>query len=488
MFPATSDLNRKRDFTGRRVNPISKLLSNIVFWGLLALIPIAVIPYGTVDAWWESIFESGVFGLAAVAVLEAFFMRRWQVREISVLLPAGLLTLYAFLQTMQWPPSWLIASSTRYMLTIDHYQTYLTARKMLALTLFLGLLLGHVSTPKRFRWTVRAVIAAGLGSALFGILRQFVQTADAPSGFVLPFLFYGLGYAQFISPNVFAYLMEMTLGLLAGLVLGGGVGRNRALIYLAVMAVVWTALVLSNSRGGLMALGCEAVFVVIIALNWFSERRSLLGERVSQWMLLLRQSNFIRVVVILSLLSILAGGVLWMGGDQLANKLGQQSNSVENRTDGSTRQEIWRASWKLFRANPLTGTGFGAYFLGITQFQVSSGPARLQQAHNDYLDLAANGGLVAVILGAWFGAAVVRIAKRRLRHKNVHRRAAALGAATALLGAAMHSVVDFGLQVTGIAVVFLTMIVILIADVRADAADAPSSLTSDRFTLPLKEK
>src|SRR6266566_5169577 len=91
-----------------------------------------------------------------------------------------------------------------------------------------------------------------LASALFGILRQLLQSPDSPSGFILPFLFFGMGYGEFLSPNVFAYLMEMAFGLLAGLMLGVGVRRDRILIYLAVALVVWTALVLSNTRGGIL--------------------------------------------------------------------------------------------------------------------------------------------------------------------------------------------------------------------------------------------
>src|SRR2546423_6580378 len=230
MAPANTHADRERRNSKRPREIIGRILNNIVFCGLLAVVPIAVTPYGTLDGWWESVFECLVFILTALWVLEAFCTRDLQLRRLSILLPVMLITLYAFLQIVAWPPSWLIKSTSQHMLTIDHYQTYLTARKMLALSFFMMLLLGHTSTRNRLRWTVRIVIGVGLGSALFGILRQFLQPARAAAGFVLPFLFYGAGYAQFISPNPFAYLMEMTLGLSAGLVLGGGVRKNRALI------------------------------------------------------------------------------------------------------------------------------------------------------------------------------------------------------------------------------------------------------------------
>lgn len=476
MFPASGSSDRQPQVTQRPPNIVARVLDAAVFWGLLVLIPVAVIPYGSADPWWEAVFECGVFVLAAIAAVEAFFMRRWQLRHGWVLLPLVLLTAFAFLQTVQWPPSWLMASKTHYLLTIDRYQTYLTARKMLGLTVFLTLLLSHLSTPRRLRWTIRAVLAVGIGSALFGIVRQFMQTTDAPAGFVLPFLFYGVGYGEFISPNPFAYLMELTLGLVAGVLLGGGAGRNRIFVYLAIIAVVWTALVLSNSRGGLMALGVEAIFVGFMSLRWFSERKSMAGERGSRLIVMLRESKAVQIAMIACVIIVLACGVFWMGGDQLAEKMGQ-TTADQNLTDGTTRQEIWGASWKMIKANPWTGSGFGAFFLGITQYQTSSGRLRLQQAHNDYLDLAANGGIVSVILAIWFVAAIWPVARRRLNSRDPQRRSAALGAATAIIGVAVHSTVDFGLQLTGIAVVFVAIIAILIADVRLETRRPHTSST-----------
>jgi O-antigen ligase len=492
MLSSNHDVKRELPLANRGSNPIASLLNLTVFCGLMVVIPLAVIPYGTVDAWWESVFECSVFALTAMWVLETLFLRRLQVREMSILLPAILLTGYAFLQTVHWPPTWLATSGIQRTLTIDHYQTHLTARKMLALTLFLGLMCAHVSSMKRLRWTIRVVIAVGLGSALFGILRQLIQPADAPAGFVLPFLFYGVGYGEFISPNPFAYLMEMTLGLLSGLVLGGGVRWNRALVYVSAMIVIWTALVLSNSRGGYMAFSCEAVFVIFMALVWFSRRKMTAGYS-TRLTSLLGRSNLVRAAVVVLVLSILAIGVVWIGGDELSNKLANESSaSSAYTTDGSTRQEIWRASWKLFKANPLTGTGFGTYFLAITQFQVSSGRTKLEQAHNDYLDLADNGGLIAIGLSVWFAAMVFHKARLRLREPGEFRRASLLGAATAILGVAVHSAVDFGLQLTGLAVVFLAIVVVLVVPVPgSDDATLPegpegAALRQDRHIKRLK--
>src|SRR5437660_10534886 len=76
----------------------SKWLDQGVFILLLALIFIAVIPYGSVDAWWESLFEVSVFALTALWLVEVVVRRRWEVQRLFLLLPLILITAYAFLQ------------------------------------------------------------------------------------------------------------------------------------------------------------------------------------------------------------------------------------------------------------------------------------------------------------------------------------------------------------------------------------------------------
>jgi len=461
----------------------ANVLDKIVFWGLLALIAIAVVPYGTVDAWWEAVFECAVFALTALWIFEVLLRGTWKVRRLFILLPVILITVFAFAQTIDLPAGWLATGSGRIAqntLSIDRYQTFLTARKALALTLFVGLLLLHTSTPRRLHWLVRVVIGIGFASAVFGILRQFLQSADSETGFVFPFLFYGSGYGQFLSPNVFAYLMEMTFALLAGLVLGGGVRRERVPIYLAIVLFVWTALVLSNSRGGIVSLACQAIFLVFVSVNWYSARRLAREDaRQHKWLTFVRSSLLSRIVLVVLIVGTLVTGVLWMGGERLGLKLAARSSvSNPNPPDfgGISRTEIWRSSWEVVKHHPWTGVGFGAYFLAVPEYQVGSGLVKLEEAHNDYLDLAANGGMVAVGLAGWFIAMVILRTRSSLRSRDAYRRAAALAAAAGLLSVGVHSLVDFGLQITGISVVFAALLVIAVADNRVEAVRSSRSV------------
>lgn len=435
---------------------------------------VTAIPYGTVEPWWETIFEIAVFLITAFWILEVLIRGEWQVKRLIILLPLIIMTGYAFAQIVEWP-AWLALGNGRltaqHTLTIDRYQTYLTARKAIALTLFLGLLLLHTSTPKRLRWLVGVVIGLGLATALFGILRQLLQSPESPTGFVLPYLFYGMGYGQFISPNAFAYLVEMSFGVIAGLILGGGMRRDRILVCLPIAVVVWAALVLSNSRGGILSLMCQFVFLLFVSLTWYSARRlSPQDGTRHKGLAFLRASMLVRVFVIAFVVGALIAGVLWMGGQRLASKLGESTPAVtQDDFDRTTRKEIWLSSLKIIKENPWTGVGFGAYFLAAPQYQFGAGRLKVEQAHNDYLDLAASGGLVAVGLAGWFLVVIFFRARYSLRSPDSYRRAACLGAVAGILGIGVHSLLDFGLQLTSIAVVFAALVVIVSADNRVEA-------------------
>lgn len=444
---------------------VGTLLGQIVFVGLLIVMTVAVIPYGTVDAWWQAVFECGIWLLMAIWIVNISLWGGFGFRKLFVLLPLIFITLYAFAQTFAFPPSlvWLVPRATaQRTLTIDSYQTFITARKMLALTSFFGLLLLHTSSPSRLRWLVRVVIGLGLGSALFGILRQVLQSPDSTVGFVLPFLFPNTGYGQFISSNVFSYLMEMAFALVFGLMLGGGVRRDRVLVYLAILLPIWAALVLSNSRGGVIGLSLIVMIILFTSLKWHRESLADDEDNVEPRWWYFIFLPWARVLLVGLAAGILIIGVFWIGGQDLSAKL--QSPSAQEMNQGMARQNIWRSTWRLVKSNPWTGVGFGCYFLAIPQYQARTETTRLEQAHEDYMDLAANGGVVAVLLACWFLVNVIRRVRPALGSRDAYRRAACLGAVGGLLSVCVHSLVDFGLQVTGIAVVFGALLVIAAGD------------------------
>jgi O-antigen ligase len=294
------------------------------------------------------------------------------------------------------------------------------------------------------------------------------QTNQHVPGFGLPLLNPGRGYAQFINPNHFALLMEMAFGLLLGIVLGSNTKREGLLVYGALLLIVWTALVLANSRGGLLTMMTQIVaagllYTVVVPASKASGAR----RKVSTAPRTLPARILLLVVLLLGVVA----GTLWIGGDRLASRFEDLSggiNPAETRLGGS-RNEIWRATWLMFKANPLTGVGLGGYWAAITEYHDASGSLTPQEAHNDYLELLASGGLVGALLGGWFLLILAKRIKTNIQSKNPYRRGARYGALVGIIGVLTHSLFDFGLHMLVNALVFAALIVIATSNTHREA-------------------
>jgi len=122
----------------------------------------------------------------------------------------------------------------------------------------------------------------------------------------------------------------------------------------------------------------------------------------------------------------------------------------------------------LIRLHPITGSGFGAYKTAIPAHHRASGELIPEEAHNDYLELIASGGLIGCLLAAWLIVVFLKTARDRLRQAEPIHRAACCGALAGLFGAAVHSLVDFGLHITINALIFVALAAIATLQLRED--------------------
>lgn len=422
-------------------------MSRIIFIALVVLMVVAAIPYGTVEPWWKAAFVCAVLVICMVAIVEWLVRGDGEIAGGPILLPMLALALLAFAQTLSLGSREAASLQVWNTISADPYQTRFFALQVLALTAWLALLYRYATTERRIRVLVYTIMSVAVASAIFGILRQ---TTQHETGFVLPLLRPAQGYAQFINKNHFAYLMEMAFGLGLGIALAGGVARERLLVYLALLLPIWTGLVLANSRGGILAMLAQIVVAALLLLN---RQRSRVGQSVA-----------VRAVLVGSLVMGIMFGTLWVGGDRLATNIEAASSEFNTASSltrqGASRNEIWRATLKMFAAHPILGVGLGGYWIGITGYHDASGLMTPQEAHNDYLELLSSGGVVGLALGVWFAVVVIRAVRRNFLNDTGYGRAVRLGAILGLTGVAAHSLVDFGLHILINATIFLTLIMI----------------------------
>lgn len=451
---------------------LSRVLSGVVFYSVLALILLVAAPYGTVQPWWEALFQCLIFALSVLWVSAGLLGGVWLRRQHRIFLPLLFLALYAFIQSLSLQSMTVAGLKVSNAISADPFETRLSVLQLLALILAGAMLLSQTTSRGRLRALVYTLIGTGLLSALFGLLRQTTQHS---AGFLLPSLMPGSGYGQFINKNHFAYLMEMTLGLTLGLIVARGVRREHRLIYLALALPLWTALVLCNSRGGILSMLAQVFFLAILLSR--SGREAVEQREQGDVNLLSRltRTTVFRSLLIIILVATVFLGALWIGGEALTSRLETVPNEIktsENQT-GVGRKEIWLATWKMILDHPLVGVGFNGYWAAIPHYHQASGELTPRQAHNDYLELVASGGIIAVAFVLWFLLLLLKEMKRSSQRLEAFHQAARIGALTGMFGVAVHSVVDFGLHLTVNALVLTALIVIALAQIRTEDEDTP---------------
>ncbi len=447
---------------------LARVLGILVFAGLLALLVIAAIPYGTAEAWWKAFFVCAAFSLGILWLIEGYLSGAWVTAGWSIIMPAAVLVIFSFLQTISLGNGQIsgIATPSWRTISVDPYETRFFALQLSALVLCGLLLFRYLSTTRRLRIVINLVIAIAVASAVFGVVRQTTQHS---LGFGLPLLQMDQGYGQFINRNHFAFLMEMALGLTLGMVLGGGVKRDQVLLYLAALIPVWTALVLCNSRGGLIAMLAQIIVAAFLVSGVLQSGRAApganaAGSESTSKVLGIFKSSPVRIGLFLVLVCGVVFGTLYLGGEQLATRIEQSRTELSGDNtelhQKVKRNETWAMTLKMFAAHPVLGVGMGAYWVAVPAFHDGSGTLTPQEAHNEYLELLASGGVVGFAIGVWFLVAVAKKARANLGSSERLRRAACLGACIGIAGVAVHSLVDFGLHMLVNALVFTTLIVI----------------------------
>jgi O-antigen ligase len=142
----------------------------------------------------------------------------------------------------------------------------------------------------------------------------------------------------------------------------------------------------------------------------------------------------------------------WAGADAVAARLGSADPATINE-----RLPIWRDTWHVISDFWLTGSGLNTYGVATLFYQTSVPIFHLREAHNDYLQLGAEGGVLlgAPILVAI--AALVRAVRSRFVGSSGSSYWIRLGAVTGLIAIAAQSIVEFSLQMPGNAALFAVL-------------------------------
>jgi O-antigen ligase len=440
-----------------------------VVFVLCAVVVLSTLAFGTVHAWSLATFAAGACLVVLLWAADAWRSRTLRVSANFLQLPLlglfalGLVQLLPLGGAPDTAAAGLAADPVR-SLSLDPYATRMVLVQLGALIVYFAAALAFIDSPRRLRLVTRTVIVFGFLLALLGLMQHFVS----------PDKIYGiretkqaLGFGPFINRHHFANYMAMAAALPLGLLFAGAVEPDRRLLYVFSAVLMGIALVMTNSRGGMLSVCAEVLFLVVVSglvrgeAGWRRTEADRGGRALARRLLP-------RAAAGAGLVVALVAGVLFFGGDESLNRLLGTVNA-EDPTTG--RLHFWRGALGIISARPFLGAGLGAFGAAYPLYDTGNGSVyRLEQAHNDYLQLLSDGGIVGGALGILFVVALFTMALRNMQSADLFRRGVALGALAGCFAALVHSFFDFPLHIAANGLLFLTLAALATAGGRVEPA------------------
>ncbi len=228
----------------------------------------------------------------------------------------------------------------------------------------------------------------------------------------------------------------MTMGLMPALALAlTADGKAKRIVAALSALLLFAGLVATESRGGLLS--CAAVTPFLL----FTLRRSL---------------NFKNIALMLVVIAAV------MGAQSLHSKHGGAAArlsalaSIKQDADAMNRPILWKATLGMIAANPLTGTGFGSFYLVYPSHRpVQDTRSAGQWAHNDPLQFAAEMGIAAPLLLYAFLASLIFRQWEAVRTPGTDdsRKALLAGPLFGFMAMILHTHIEFHLYLMPVLIV-----------------------------------
>jgi O-antigen ligase len=273
--------------------------------------------------------------------------------------------------------------------------------------------------------------------ALFAILQGFTSTnkiywlIEPPAGSV---------YGTYVNHNHYAGLIELLLPFTLVLGFSGWVRGSKRILLGFAATLMAASVFLCQSRGGMLAVIAETVFLAIVWMRQFSPKKS--------------------AVIFVTFCMITALILVWIAPRQVGSRITDVHDPA--------RWLIHRDAIRMFAAHPFLGSGFGTFATVFPGYRVFYDGFFVNHAHDDYLELLLETGLAGFAVAGWFLVLLYREGLHNLNPANYSKtalmRAAALASCTGVL---VHSFTDFNLHIPANAALFYVLCAVATANASA---------------------
>jgi O-antigen ligase len=251
-------------------------------------------------------------------------------------------------------------------------------------------------------------------------------------------------YGPYVNHNHYAGLMELLVPVPLVLSLTRLTGEKERLAAGIAAAIMVGTVFLSGSRGGMLAIFVELVVFALVLLRLRKSVRIAIGVVAF-------------AVVLVSLLA-------WLGGKELTTRVSSISKETRTELSGGIRLSIDRDAIQMFRDKPVFGWGLGTFPVIYPQYRTFYTNFFVNEAHNDYLQLLCEMGLLGFGTMLWFVIVLYRSALRKIRNWTSDvSGAVTLACILGCTGILVHSLLDFNLQIPANAALFYALCTIAAA-------------------------
>jgi O-antigen ligase len=394
-------------------------------------------------------------------------------RRIAI--PAALLVLvvaWSALQAMSWmPKAWHNAIwqtlaqgagiSSPGAISMNPFATLTETMKLATYLSFGGMVYSLALDHNGARRFHAAIAIVGVLYALYGFALSILGTSQGTifEGTPAP---YGRDVTgAFVSKNSFATFTGMAL--IVSLVRLFDLGRPAVVTSRGLRQLLATLIQFLLGDGLFSVLTC---FVLSLALVLSDSRAGFLATLAGLFVIFAfgavraaRRGGLLRALAAAAATFAVMLALLLSNGSSLQDRL---NGFMETRGAEELRPVLWTTADHVIADHPLLGTGLGTFRDAYSLYAQEFDPFIVDRVHNDYLELALGLGIPAALI--WVGSFcwltfVCALGVLRRRRRRVYA-LAAVGCATLV---AIHSAVDFSLQMPAVSILFAAIMAVGLA-------------------------
>ncbi|PYX31677.1 MAG: hypothetical protein DMG77_05725 [Acidobacteria bacterium] len=414
----------------------SSRLTSILLWGTFGLLMFGPVAFGSVEPWSIFVLEAG-----ATLLVLLWLAKQWIDDEIRI----------------KWNPLFLPMAAFAVLIVIQlaaggtTYRHDTVAGALLYCAYAMLCFLSSQTLFRNFQARRLAFVFSIYGAALASFALLQGMASNGKLYWMRTPRMGGQIYGPYVNHNHYAGLMEMLVPIPLVLSVSHLASSRQRMLAAATAAVMASTIFLSGSRGGMLALVIELLIFAVVLIR--------------------QQRGFRTAVSVAAFLLIVISLLTWVGGGELSRRVSSISTETRSEITGGMRLTIDRDALHMFSKKPVLGWGVRAFPVVYPQFRSFYTNFFVNEAHNDYLQLLVEMGLLGFGAMLWFLIVVYRRAVIKIKDWTSDvSGAVTLACMLGCSGILVHSTVDFNLQIPANAALFYVFCTIAAADSFAQPA------------------